>query len=91
MFAYVVRSSYAMKKEDEARNAELFRRFTEAPGLVHAYRLHGTDGHDDAMIVTIWQNRKAAETYLKDHPLRREVDTTLSDVTRTMYEVWDSK
>ena len=91
MFAYVLRSSYALKKEDEARNAELFRRFEEAPGLLHAYRLHGTDGHDDAMIVTVWQDREAAESYLKHHPLRWDVDTALTDVTRTMYEVWDSK
>ncbi len=84
MFAYLLRTTTPV---DEAQGAEFFRRFLETPGLLHAFDLTGIDNPNDQVVVAVWEDRSAAERYLNESPLRREVDGVLSDVTRTMYEV----
>ena len=87
MFAYILRA----KGPPSDREAEFFRRFKETPGLLHAYDLQGEDNPNDRLAIAIWESRDAAERYLKSSPLRREVDQAVSGVTRTLYEVLDSK
>lgn len=87
MFSYIVRADAI---PDEQSN-EFFERFKQTPGLLHAFDLRGVDDPDDSLVVAIWQDRKAAEDYLNKSPLRKEVDQTISGVTRTMYEVLNHK
>jgi heme-degrading monooxygenase HmoA len=87
MFAYILRVHTSATEQTD----EFFRRFKETPGLLHAYNLQGVDDPEDGVAVAIWESREAAETYLREAQLRREVDQSLPDVSRTMYEVRDSK
>ena len=87
MFAYILRIHAAPSEQAE----DFFRRFKETPGLLHAFNLQGVDDPEDGIAVAIWENREAAERYLEGTPLRREVDEAYPTVTRTMYEVLDSK
>lgn len=87
MFAYILRARQAPTDETD----ELFRRFAQTPGLLHAYDLQGEEDPEEAVVVTIWESREAAERYLKDSPLRREVDQAVPSVTRTMYRVMHTK
>lgn len=86
MFAYILRTHASPSEQSDA----FFRRFKATPGLLHAYDLQGVDDPEDSVVVTIWDRRQSAEAYLNDSPLRKEVDRTMS-VTRTLYEVRDSK
>ena len=87
MFAYILRVHAA--PDEEAK--EFFRRFKETPGLLHAFELQAVEDLEDGVAVAIWESREAAERYLAGAPLRREVDLAYPTVTRTMYEVLDSK
>ena len=87
MFAYIL---HTHEPPSEQIN-EFFRRFKEAPGLLHAYNLQGEEDPNDGVAVAIWESREAAEEYLKSSPLRREVDQAVPSVTRTLYRVLDSK
>lgn len=87
MFSYILK----IRTAATAQTDELFERFTRTPGLLSAYDLQGADDPEDAVVVTIWENREAAEAYLEKSPLRKEVDVNFPDVTRTMYEVRNSK
>lgn len=87
MFSYILK----VHMPATAQTDEFFRRFRNTPGLLHAYDLQGADDPDDAVVVTIWEDRKAAETYLQGSSHRKEVDSALPKVTRTMYEVRNSK
>ncbi|HEY9011736.1 MAG TPA: hypothetical protein VIN06_12025 [Devosia sp.] len=87
MFAYILKAD---KLPDEQTDA-FFERFKQTPGLLHAYNLQGMDNPTDAMVVAVWQNREAAQAYLDKSPLRKEVDQTISGVSRTMYKVRNSK
>ena len=87
MFAYVLRVRAAPSETTD----EFFRRFKETPGLLHAYSLQGADDPEEGLAVAIWESREAAERYLTGSQLRRQVDQALPSVTRTMYEVRDSK
>jgi heme-degrading monooxygenase HmoA len=87
MFAYILRAD----SPPDEKTDEFFKRFVETPGLLHAFDLRGVNDPDDTLVVTIWQDRKAAEDYLNKSPLRKEVDQTISGITRTMYEVLNSK
>lgn len=88
MFAYILR---APSLPDTAQGDEFFRRFTETPGLIHAFELAGVDDPGDQLVVAIWESREAAERYLNEAPLRKEVDGAIPGVTRTMYEVHASR
>jgi heme-degrading monooxygenase HmoA len=87
MFAYILKAR--APADDQAK--EFFRRFKETPGLLHAFDLQGVDDSEDGVVVAVWESREAAERYLQGAPLRREVDEAYPTVTRTMYEVLDSK
>lgn len=87
MFAYILRV-YAAPNE---QTKEFFRRFTETPGLLHAFSLQGVEDSEDSVVIAVWESREAAERYLQGAPLRREVDVAYPTITRTMYEVLDSK
>ena len=86
MFEYILR----VRGVPDEQQAEYFRRFTEQPGLLHAFDLQGVDDPEDGVAIAIWEDRAAAERYLNEAALRREVDATYPDVTRTMYEVLDA-
>ncbi|MEX2446633.1 MAG: hypothetical protein WD734_04790 [Dehalococcoidia bacterium] len=88
MFAYTLRSRMA---PDTEQGDDFFRRFIETPGLTHAFELRGVDDPSETLLVAIWETREAAERYLNEAPLRREVDQAIPDVTRTMYEVRATK
>lgn len=88
MFAYILKTDDPV---DDDVSDEFFRRFKTTPGLLHAFELKRVDDPNDQIVVTIWEDREAAETYLNKSALRKEVDEAISGVTRTMYEVRDSK
>jgi hypothetical protein len=88
MFAYI------LKPPPMPRSAEtdgFFRRFKTVPGLLHAYNLGEIGKDDQGLVVAIWESREAAERYLNGDPLKKQVDESVPGVTRTMYEVVDSK
>jgi heme-degrading monooxygenase HmoA len=87
MFAYILHVRTPASEEAD----QFFRRFTQTPGLLHAFDLQASDDPDDATVVAIWEDREAAERYLNSAPLRKEVDEAFPKVTRTMYEVRASK
>ena len=87
MFAYILRAKAAANQDTD----DFFKRFTETPGLLYAFDLQGVDDPEDGTVVAIWEDREAAERYLNQAPLRKEVDQALPSVTRTMYEVHASK
>lgn len=87
MFAYILRVHQAPTEQ----TADFFRRFKETPGLLHAYSLQGVEDPNESVSVAIWESREAAERYLQGSPLRREVDQTVPSITRTLYNVLDSK
>jgi heme-degrading monooxygenase HmoA len=86
MFAYILRVHTRPTEETD----EFFRRFKETAGLVHCFNLQGTDDPEDGVAVAVWESREAAERYLESQ-LRQEVDRSVEGVTRTFYEVRDSK
>lgn len=57
----------------------------------YAFDLQGVEDPADAVLVAVWESREAAERYLQEAPLRREVDEAYPAVTRTMYDVLGSK
>jgi heme-degrading monooxygenase HmoA len=87
MFAYILRVKAPPSEEAD----EFFRRFKETPGLLYAYNLQGAEDPDDGVAIAIWESRDAAERYLSASQLRQQVDEAMPTVTRTMYEVRDSK
>lgn len=87
MFAYILRADAAANEQTN----EFFRRFTETPGLLHAYSLQGESNPNETLIVAIWDSREAAEQYLSNSSLKQEVDRAVPSVTRTMYTVVDAK
>ena len=67
----------------------LFEKFVkETPGVVSAYQLKG-EGSDDATF-TVWESAAAREAYLQSQ-LRKEVDSALPGLKRTVFEVMKSK
>ena len=86
MFAYILR----VHTVPSAATDDLFRRFKETPGLLHAYSLQGVDDPAEGEVVAIWDSRDSAEAYLRSQ-FRQQVDQSIPGVTRTMYEVRDSK
>lgn len=87
MFAYILRAQQARNDQTE----DFFRRFKEVPGLLHAYALQGEENPNEGLVVAIWESREAALRYIESSSLRREVDRAVPSVTRTMYNVLDSK
>jgi heme-degrading monooxygenase HmoA len=87
MFSYILRANALPDEQTD----QFFERFKQTPGLLHAFDLRGVENPDDALVVTIWRDREAAEAYLNKSALRKEVDQTISGVTRTMYEVHNHK
>ncbi len=87
MFVYILRAQQA--PDDEW--AELFRRFKETPGLLHAYSLQAEENPNESVVVCIWESREAAERYLGSVPLKRDIDQAAPSVSRTMYALLDSK
>lgn len=87
MFAYILRVHQAPNEQTN----EFFRRFKQTPGLLDAYSLQGEQDLDESLTVAIWESREAAERYLNESRLRREVDKATPSVTRTFYKVLDSK
>ncbi len=87
MFAYILRvRSRATEQTDE-----FFRKFKETPGLLQAYSIQAADDSEDSGVVAIWESRAAAEQYLKESQLRQTVDRSVPGLTRTLYEVRDSR
>ena len=84
MFAYILRAPDVPQNE---QTEEFFRRFLEEPGLLHAFDLYGVDNPSENLVVAIWESREAAERYLDQAALRREIDESIPKVTRTKYEV----
>jgi heme-degrading monooxygenase HmoA len=87
VFAYILR----VRQAPSVQTDEFFRRFKNSPGLLHAYALQGVEDPNDRVMVALWESREAAERYLATSPLRRQVDQAVPGVTRTMYNVQDSK
>jgi heme-degrading monooxygenase HmoA len=87
MTAHILRAQQVPNEEF----AEFFRRFKETPGLLHAYDLQGEENPNDTVVVAVWENREAADRYLKSSQLRREVDQAVPSTRRTFYNVLDSK
>ena len=87
VFAYVLK----VHAQPSEQSNEFFRRFKETPGLLHAYSLQGVNDAEDSVAVAIWESREAAERYLSQSALRREVDQGMPGITRTLYDVLDSK
>jgi heme-degrading monooxygenase HmoA len=87
VFAYILRA----RGVDVNQADEFFRRFKDTPGLSHAYSLQSVDDPEDGGVVAIWDSREAADRYLRESQLRQEVDRSMPNVTRNMYEVRDSK
>jgi heme-degrading monooxygenase HmoA len=87
MFAYILQVRATANDETD----EFFRRFTEEPGLIHAFDMYRLDDPEENVVVAVWETREAAERYLTESALRKEVDQTLPEVTRTKYEVRASK
>lgn len=85
MFAYILRMH-----SDEQPSDEYFERFKATPGLLHAYDLKGVDDPTEMLVVAVWKDKAAADEYLNNAPLRREIDQTFPGVTRTMYQVLNS-
>jgi heme-degrading monooxygenase HmoA len=88
MFAYILKTDSPI---DNEKSDEFFRRFKTTAGLLHAFDLQRVDDPNEQIVVTIWEDQAAADAYLNESELRREVDQTFSGITRTMYEVRDSK
>jgi heme-degrading monooxygenase HmoA len=88
MFAYILSAPNAPSPE---QSDDFFRRFSQTPGLLHAFDLEPADGSGAPMVVAVWESREAAEAYLSAAPLRKEVDEAIPQVTRTMYNVRASK
>ncbi len=87
MFAYILRVQSRATPQTDA----FFKQFKETPGLLHAYSIQAADDSEDSGVVAIWESREAAERYLSESQLRQNVDRSVTGVTRTMYEVRDSK
>ncbi|WP_332699089.1 antibiotic biosynthesis monooxygenase family protein [Devosia sp.] len=87
MFSYILR----LHAPTDTQSDEFFRRFKQTPGLHHAYNLQGVEDAEDGVVVTIWDSRDAAEAYLQKSELRKDVDKAYPAITRTMYNVRDSK
>ena len=87
MFSYILR----LHAPADTQSDEFFKRFKQTPGLLHAYNLQGVEDPEDGVVVTIWESRNAADAYLQGAELRRDVDKAYPAITRTMYDVRDSK
>ena len=88
MFAYVLHASNTPRT---AETDEFFRRFTETPGLLSAFDLAEESDPNQSIVVAVWESREAAERYLSQAPLRKEVDKAIPQVRRVMYEVLNYK
>jgi heme-degrading monooxygenase HmoA len=84
MFAYIL---HAQNNVPNEQTDDFFRRFTQTPGLLHAFELIPANGEGDSAVVAIWESREAAERYLNSAPLRKQVDESIPQVKRVMYEV----
>ena len=84
MFAYLL---HAPNTPRTSETDEFFRRFTETPGLIHAFDLVEESNPDQSIVVAVWETREAAEQYLSKAPLRKEVDQAIPQIKRVMYEV----
>ncbi len=87
MFGTIMRTHMT----NPAQNDEFFRRFKSTPGLIHAYELTAVDGADELDVVGIWESREDAERYLRESKIPQEVAATFASVTRSGFEVRDSK
>lgn len=87
MFSYILRANAVPDEQAD----EFFERVKQTPGLLHAFDLKGVEDPDENLVVAIWKDRESAEAYINESPLRKEVDQTISGVTRTMYEVHNHK
>lgn len=87
MFSYILR----LHAPADTQSDEFFRRFKQTPGLLHAYNLQGVEDPEDGVVVTVWESRDAAEAYLQGSELRKDVDRAYPAISRTMYDVRDSK
>lgn len=87
MYSYILR----LHAPADTQSDEFFKRFKQTPGLLHAYNLQGVEDPEDGVVVTIWESRDAADAYLQRSDLRKDVDKAYPEVTRTMYDVRDSK
>lgn len=88
MFAYILKAPSVQNTE---QTDEFFRRFTQTPGLLHAFDLQGVDDPNDQLVVAVWESKAAAERYLNSDPLRKEADQAIAGITRTMYNVLNAK
>lgn len=88
MFAYILQGP-ALADLDRSQSEEFFRRFAETPGLLHAFELEREDNPADTLVVALWTDREAAQSYIEGSALRREVDEAVPGITRTMYAVRD--
>ncbi len=88
MFVHVFEAEFGLPSE---RTAELFRRFKETPGLLHAYSLQRADDPAAGMVIGVWESRDAYNQYLEHSPLRREADVAVRGARRTLYDVLDRK
>ena len=87
MFSYIL----TVNAPADPQSDDMFRRFKETPGLLHAYDLEAVDSPNDMVVVTIWDNEESANAYLQKAPLRKEADAAYPGIKRTMYRVRDSK
>lgn len=87
MYSYILR----LHAPADTQSDEFFRKFKQTPGLLHAYNLQGVEDPEDGVVVTIWESRDAADAYLQGSDLRKDVDKAYPEITRTMYDVRDSK
>ncbi len=73
----------------DAKGDDLFQRFTNTPGLHHAYQLESMDGAAEVVVVSVWESAEARDTYMKGQ-LMEEVNRAYEQQSRKVYRVRNS-
>ena len=74
---------------DDSKTA-LFERFKSTEGVIATYQLENQDNPNDLVTFTIWEDEAARAKYMAGS-LKQEIDQAWAAVSRTVYNVVDSK
>ena len=74
---------------DDSKTA-LFERFKSTEGVIATYQLENQDDPNDLVTFTIWKDQATRSKYMAG-ALKREIDQAWAAVSRTVYNVVDSK